>query len=91
MVNRNWITTAVVALMLAAPSVEVSAQGPGGGRGGKPSFDRLLEAFDTDQDDALSEKEVPERVWKRLSQADADGNGAVTRAEFDGYRPGDQP
>lgn len=91
MVNRKWITTAAAALMLAATSVEVSAQGPGGGRGGRPSFDRLLEAFDGNRDEVLSEDEVPGRVWSRLSQADADGDGAVTREEFDGYKPRVRP
>ena len=56
---------------------DVSAQGPGGQRGGKPSFDRLLEAFDADESNSLSEDEVPGRVWSRLSQADADDDGEV--------------
>ena len=89
MTNKALTFVAMIVAM-AACSTEISAQGPGGSRGpgGRPSFDRLLEAFDADGDEALSEDEVPGRVWSRLSQADADGDGAVTREEFDGYRPG---
>jgi hypothetical protein len=88
MLNGKWLIGGIAALMFAASAAEVSAQGPGGGRGGKPSFDRLLDAFDVDDSESLSEVEVPGRVWSRLSQADADGDGAVTREEFDGYKPG---
>ena len=71
--------------MFAACTVDVFAEGP---RGGRPSFDQLLEAFDKDASGSLAKDEVPGRVWTRLSQADADGDGCVTREEFDGYRPG---
>jgi hypothetical protein len=64
-----------------------SAQKPGGaGRGGRPSFDKLLEAFDANDDSELTEDEVPERVWMRLSHADADDDGSVTRDEFDAVK-----
>lgn len=76
---------AIVAIMASVD--DAAAQVPGGGRGGRPSFDRLLDAFDANADKALTEDEVPGRVWARLSQADADGDGAVTREEFDSYRP----
>ena len=73
---------AVVALVGSA-----SAQKPGGpGRGGRPSFDKLLEAFDANDDSALTEDEVPELVWLRLSRADADEDGSVTRDEFDAVK-----
>lgn len=88
MLNSKWLIGGAVALMLATVAAEVSAQGPGGQRGGKPSFDRLLGAFDADDSGSLSKDEVPGRVWSRLSQADADGDGDVTREEFDGYKPG---
>ena len=82
----------VAMVVLTANSLEVSAQRPGGqmgpgGRGGRPSFDRLLLAFDQNDDEELEENEVPPRVWSRLSQADADDDGYVTRKEFDSYRP----
>ena len=90
---RKWFVGLVALLMLTAGAVEVTAQGPGGrggpggGRGGPPSFDRLLYAFDANDDGALEEDEVPARVWARLSQADANDDGYVTRKEFDSYRP----
>ncbi|MCA9175329.1 MAG: hypothetical protein KDB14_12670 [Planctomycetales bacterium] len=90
MLNRMWLMIAAAAMILAT-CAEVPAQGPAGERGGRPSFDRLLQAFDADASESLSEDEVPERVWARLSQADANGDGAVTREEFDGYRPGNRP
>lgn len=39
-------------------------------------------SFDTNEDGALTVDEVPERLWKRLSQADADEDGAVTVDEL---------
>lgn len=62
-----------------------SAQPP---RGGPPSFDTLLNAFDANGDGKLSKDEVPPRVWMRLGQADANGDGVVTEAEFDAARGG---
>lgn len=87
MLNCKWLIGGAAALMFAAVAADVPAQGPGGQRGGKPSFNRLLGAFDADESNSLSEGEVPERVWSRLSQADADGDEDVTREEFDGYTP----
>ncbi len=88
MLKSKWLIGGAAVLMMAVVAADVSAQGPGGQRGGKPSFDRLLEAFDADESNSLSEDEVPGRVWSRLSQADADADGEVTREEFDGYKPG---
>lgn len=82
----KWFAGLLAVGMLSAGTVDISAKEPGG-RGGKPSFDRLLAAFDTNEDGALEEAEVPVPVWARLSQADADGSGDVTRAEFDAFRP----
>lgn len=83
----KWFVALVALLMLTACAVEVSAQGPGGGRGDRPSFDKLIDAFDANDDGMLEEDEVPPRVWARLSQADANDNGYVTRKEFDSFRP----
>ena len=88
-IRHFGILSMTLAMALVVSANQCSAQGPGGprGPGGKPSFDRLLEAFDANNDEALSKDEVPGRVWTRLSRADADGNGLVTRQEFDGYKP----
>ncbi len=46
-------------------------------------IDRLFEA---DEDgNGLTENEVSERKWRRLSQADADGDGTVTQDELRSY------
>ena len=82
----------VLAVVVAMGAMEsVSAVEPSGGetsRGGRPSFDTLLSAFDADEDGELMENEVPGPVWYRLSKADADDNGSVSRSEFDSYRSG---
>ena len=88
MVMRALSVVAATALIFLAGTAEVSAQRPGGGHGGRPSFERLVEAFDADDSESLSEDEVPGRVWWRLSSADANGDGVVTREEFDGFTPG---
>lgn len=81
---------ALSAALLLGTSMTVQAQAPQDGdqRGGRPDFGRLLYAFDENQDQALEEKEVPEAVWARMSRADANKDGKVTRSEFDSYRPG---
>ena len=69
-----------------------AADGPANGRGaGGPPWARegngprpfmLFRIFDANEDDALSEEEVPGPVWARLSAADADEDGTVTRDEL---------
>ena len=43
---------------------------------------RIFARFDTNQDGSLQKSEVPERVWKRIGVADANGDQAVTKAEL---------
>ncbi|WP_044301012.1 matrixin family metalloprotease [Rhodopirellula sallentina] len=45
----------------------------------------LITRFDTDEDGSLSEEEVPERVWEKLSElgVDADADGLVTLTEVE--------
>ena len=78
--------TAVLAaalLTVVASSVTAADDHPRGGRGGRPSFDTLLDAFDGDDSGDLTESEVPFPVWRRLSHAGADGDGLVTHEEFE--------
>ena len=83
------VVLAVVIAMGVTESASAARPGGGGpGRGGRPSFDKLLSAFDADEDGELAEDEVPVPVWRRLSMADADDNGSVTRDEFDSFKPG---
>ena len=89
---RGWLLGLAALLVATSCGVESFGQRPGGkggpgGRGGRPSFDLLLSAFDRSDDGALDESEVPQRVWARLSQADSNGDGSVTRKEFDSYIP----
>ena len=81
------VATAMMITMLVSNQV-AAEDGPGGGRprdgfGGRPSFDFLLNVFDGDDSGDLAEEELPGRVWGRLSQADTDGDGVVTREEFE--------
>lgn len=87
------IAKKIVALMVVGTPLGLGAgatlanaalTGPPHG-GGRPSFERLLTAFDANGDEALDESETPPRVWARLSNADADGDGVVTQDEFDSY------
>lgn len=80
---KFWYGMAVAALLTMGTSGLASAGGPPSKRGGRPSFDRLLSAFDADQNGELAQDEVPEPVWYRLSRADVDDSGSVTRLEFD--------
>ena len=52
-------------------------------RVGPPDVDTLFGLFDADGDDVLDRGEVPPPVWRRLRKADDDGDGAVTRAEYE--------
>jgi len=47
--------------------------------------DRLFERFDTDGEGYLSPDNLPEGAWERLSSADTDGDGRVSREEFDAH------
>lgn len=92
----NWKlgVIAVVAAMALAASSASAADAPAGPRGaGGPPWARggqgqgprpfmLFLIFDTDEDGALTEDEVPAPVWSRLSAADLDDDGAVTRDEI---------
>ena len=75
----------VVLMAQVNSSSAADGQRPRGGFGGRPSYDMLLSAFDSDSSKDLAKEEVPGRVWYRLSQADADGDGIVTRKEFDSF------
>lgn len=78
---------AVAAVVAPLQSAEARPGGNRGG-GGKPTFDRLLKAFDKNADGALAGTEVPGRMWDRLSRADANDDGFVTRQEFDALNAG---
>ncbi len=61
-----------------------------GGRDGRPGGDAgagdMFANLDKDKDGKLTEAEVPEQLWARLSKADKDADGAVSKAEMDAVR-----
>jgi len=82
------LTTAAALLLtiaLAVPAYAEEGGGRDGGKGGKrkrPHAGKLFEKFDKNKDGSLTSDEVPEKAWARISKADADGDGAVTKAEL---------
>ncbi|MFO0940672.1 MAG: hypothetical protein U0930_07885 [Pirellulales bacterium] len=83
--SLSLLTLVVLALSNSSANAQVPGGGPRGGMGGRPPFDMLLKAFDSDNSGDLDAEEVPYRVWTRLSQADSDDNGVVTRKEFESF------
>ncbi len=49
-------------------------------------LDGLFSRFDADGDGYLSSEGMPETLWERLSSADADGNGQLTREELEAHQ-----
>jgi Ca2+-binding EF-hand superfamily protein len=47
----------------------------------------LFAQFDADEDGLLTADEVTERLWTKLSQADANDDGAVSVAELADFTP----
>lgn len=83
-IMRQILTIAcasVVAVLFAAPA----HAGEGEGRRGHRKH-RIFKHLDKNQDGALAQDEVPARLWERISQADADGSGSVTKEEAKAFR-----
>jgi len=78
-----WLTTAAVVGLASAELAYGQRPGPQGGRerGGPPSPGMMLERLDKNRDGKLTEGEVPEPMWARLSHADKNEDGAVTKEE----------
>lgn len=47
-----------------------------------PPIDLIFLRFDANNDNTLTQDEIPPRMWLRLGMADGDGDGKVTRDEF---------
>ena len=81
-----FASVALVAFIASIAEAQVpGGNRPRGGFGGRPSFETLLSAFDANDSGDLASDEVPGRIWFRLSQADSDDNGVVTRKEFESF------
>lgn len=50
---------------------------------------QMIERWDIDADDAVSDYEVDENTWRFLARADANGDGKITAEEFGNLRPPD--
>ncbi|MEM7264231.1 MAG: hypothetical protein AAF488_19760 [Planctomycetota bacterium] len=82
MLSRTTRAIAGAAILMGAASSLHAAPFPPIG-GGPPNADVLFDRFDDNGDDALTEDEVFAPMWARLQNADANGDGKVTRAEYD--------
>jgi len=92
----NWIRITIFAALVTLVSVELQAQDGKGKRGKRTENDqtrrmlqgrgqdimRLVKRLDANGDGALSKEEIPERMVKRLSRMDMDGNGSIDIAEI---------
>ncbi len=56
---------------------------PGGPDGQRPSAEEIMKRFDKNDDGKLVADEVPEQVWARMSAADENKDGAITKAELE--------
>lgn len=72
----------LLAVALATPALAEGGKRKGKGKRKGHRIAKLFKKFDTDKSGSLTAAEVPERVWTRISKADADGDGAVTKAEL---------
>jgi len=77
-----FVAMALVACAVSSVSADEQSGGRPPGAGGRPSFEKLLDAFDGDDSGDLDRSEVPPPVWRRLSAADANGDEVVTGEEF---------
>ncbi len=76
-----------VALALPAEAGEGGKRGgKRGGKKGKHKIAKLFKRFDKDKSGSLTSDEVPAKLWERISKADANGDGAVTKAEIKAKR-----
>ena len=73
-----------------------SGTGPfGRGLFGPPSVDMIFRHADRNHDGKVTKDEVPDFIWKRLSEADTDKDGAVSKSEMEEHLkkrfPGKKP
>ena len=74
-------TACALAIVLATPALAEDGDKGGKGKRGKGKCGRIFAKFDKDKSGTLTSDEVPEKLWSRISKADTDGDGAVSKAE----------
>ncbi|MDO6803167.1 EF-hand domain-containing protein [Wenyingzhuangia sp. 1_MG-2023] len=74
----------VVAVMIAVFGIAgANAQEERGGKHKPPTFAKLLEKMDTNEDGKLSEKETKGPLSKHFSDIDTDEDGFISEKEFE--------
>jgi Ca2+-binding EF-hand superfamily protein len=51
----------------------------------------LFERFDKDKKGVLTKENVPEPIWDRISKADANGDGSVSKEELEAHMKKHEP
>lgn len=83
---RHLIVLSAALFALALPTTWAATQRPNMPQG-RPPFEKFLAIFDQNSDDQLEQSELPPPVWDRMSQADGNGDGIVTKQEYDSFIP----
>ena len=81
---KSLITLAgalLLAVTLALPAYAEDGAEGGKGKKGRCKGGKAFAKFDKDKSGTLTSDEVPEKLWSRISKADTDGDGAVSKAE----------
>jgi hypothetical protein len=84
--NDDAVSKEEMAAMMAGrggPGGPGGAKGPGGGpRAGGPAA--MFPRYDADKDGRLSKSEVPAEMWEKMSKADENADGLISREELEG-------
>lgn len=78
------LLSALLMYGIAAPTADAEGKGKGKRKGKRAKH--AFKHFDKNGDGQLTADEVPEKIWAKISKADADGDGIVTKAELKAAR-----
>lgn len=76
-----------LAAMMTGSGGPGGAKGPGGGPQGGPAQGgpgAMFSRFDADKDGKLAKSEVPAEMWEKMSKADENADGLVSKEELEG-------